>query len=313
MFASSPLSTGAALLGYSAQAFQNAAARTGLLYPGQLSLTEFATNPSPSGLKETIQLLAAALDLPLVIDREQAKKLQALIGFAQEYCSPRDPGAIRTYHRPLFVDPGDGKPFVLHELSIQHIVDSNEHLAFVSFEPRAVRPPPPQTPVQELDIKRLPIERGSLIVGIDSRSYILDHDDAITIPHALLTKYDLHLCAPDDTHYSPGFLISPAQHLLTGFGATLPTIKRESIASLCGLKRQALNKAHITVLVDDKADRPPKFYEATIQGVQQDSGTAFTITNHGPARCFVTFRAKDRIARAEADRMLATPQDRFSY
>jgi hypothetical protein len=311
MFGTSPLNSGAALLGYNSATIQESL-KPWLEVPALLPCTEFATGRGEAGLKETLQLLAAALDAPAYLDRNQGRRLQALVKFAQGFCSPKAPGCVRNYERPFVVDPGSGAPLVLHQLRIQHIMDSNEHLVLVSFTPLAVFPQP-QTHVTSCAIKCLPIERDSLFVGVDSRSYILGHDASVTIPHHLLNQYDVNLCAPDERYCSPGFLITANNKIVSRWFTMLPKIEADGSSQNCSLNHKDLRTVSLAASVRDRRDGPQKIYRATIQGFEQASERCFAITNHGPAHCFVVFRPKQLISSEESARIRGTPQEQFNY
>jgi hypothetical protein len=311
MFNNSPLNRGAALLGYNPAAVQQSLQQR-LVIPGPLDLTKFATAPPEPGLQETLKQLAMALDAPLHLDRQQAKKLQDLVTFAQGFCLRNEPGCVRNYERPFIADPGNGNPRVLHQLRIQHIIDSNEHLVLVSFIPRAVFPPP-HTLIKRSDIDLLPIEHDSLFAGFDCRAYILDRGANILIPHNLLKEYDIHMCAPDERYTSPGFRLSSNKNIFTHWATLLPAIQVNGLSHSCRLTRQGLGTVQLTASVQDRKDGPLNVYRATIEGLRAESEKAFMITNHGPARCFVAFHPKQPISSEESASIRGMTQKQFDY
>lgn len=311
IFGNPRLNSGAALLGYNAASMQASLAPS-LQIPSPLSLTEFATGPREPGVKDTLQHLAAALDAPLLMDRGQARKIQALVKFAQGFCDPSAPGCVRNYERPFVVDPGNGASRVLHQLRIQHILDSNEHLVLVRFTPLAVFPQP-QTYVTSSAIKSLPIERDSLCVGVDSRCYVLDREASITVPHYLLNEHNLYLCAPDERYCSPGFLITANSNAFSRWFTRLPTIQPDGRSQDCTMKYKNVRTVSLSVSIRDGKDGPQKFYTTTIEGFQHNSESCFRISNHGPAHCFVAFAPKQRISSEESATIRGTPQEQFNY
>jgi hypothetical protein len=321
MFKPHPSDSGTALLNFNAGSFQADSEQHCINFGGaNLSLTRHATDPSPSGVTETLQHLAAALDMPLAIDRAQAHKLQALVSFAQEYCSPRAPGTTRVYERPIFVTSTDGAPPVLHQLYISHIVDSNEHLTFVRFDPIAVCPSASKR-ITEHDIQQLPIDSSSLVVGIDRRSFILRDGDALRVPHKLLEQYEVCISSPEKQSLYPGVRIEPPAKtaasrlmvtrprilLIHSDGETKHDVTFESISPsaakilVCDVHANPLNEA------------PPPFYELMVKSVRHGLEQDAIITNHGPARCFVSFKAKTKLDRSDADALRGKPQQQFLY